>query len=153
MLINNPNNEEISFTVGINGYTNDSRSTETFSAMSSNITMTVEKPEWVNNTTRVEYYNDSQELMTKWQGKTIGELREAVGRFAMPAQNYISDSAGAGADVPVFPDYRDAATKKLPFDIQITEDKRSALALPGKTGTVYMHACLLYTSPSPRDCS
>lgn len=140
VLINNPNNEEISFTVGINGYTNDSRSTETFSAMSSNITMTVEKPEWVNNTTRVEYYNDSQELMTKWQGKTIGELREAVGRFAMPAQNYISDSAGAGADVPVFPDYRDAATKKLPFDIQITEDKRSALALPGKTGTVYMHA-------------
>lgn len=65
MLINNPNNEEISFTVGINGYTKDSRSTETFSAMSSNITMTVEKPEWVNNTTRVEYYNDSQELMTK----------------------------------------------------------------------------------------
>ena len=140
VLINNPNNEEISFTVGINGYTKDSRSTETFSAMSSNITMTVEKPEWVNNTTRVEYYNDSQELMTKWQGKTIGKLREAVGRFAMPAQNYISDSAGAGADVPVFPDYRDAATKKLPFDIQITEDKRSALALPGKTGTVYMHA-------------
>ena len=45
-----------------------------------------------------------------------------------------------GTNVPVFPDYRDAATKKLPFDIQITEDKRSALALPGKTGTVYMHA-------------
>ena len=92
----NRNLEEISVSADIYGYTKENRSAVQMPVITDNPVMTVEKPDWLEGSRVTQNYDEP--TLSSWVGKTIGELRQAVGSFKHPANEYHGDTANAGAD-------------------------------------------------------